>query len=570
VNKATVDRLFGNVQVDYQFPFLPELHANLNAGFDGAKGNGATHVPGNAAQDWTTDSAHGYNSPYKGKLDNSVLEFKFTYSKDLPGLKSNINALAGYGYYNNLTTSYNFANTDALHGVIPGSAPLYPSSIQENTLLSYFGRLIYSFEDKYILTASLRTDGSSRFAPQNRWGTFPAVALAWRIKQEDFLKNSNVLSELKLRGSYGVVGNADGIPNYSYLPTYALSTNGSQYEFGNQFYYMYTPAAYVANIRWEQTASYDGGLDFGFLHNRITGTADYYYKKITNLQNLVFIPDGTNFSNEATINIGSMVSQGFEFNLNTTPVKTKDFSWDLNFNFTYEKIRITQLTNNSNSANFYGDATGAISGGTGNTIQMNTVGYTPFSFFVLQQIYNKQTGMPIEGAYVDRNRDGIISSPPSSPDAYHYKTPFAPVIMGFSTNFKYKQWGLGMVFRANIGNYVYNNAASNLAVQRAILNPSNFLENTLSAYTKTDFINNQYFSDIYVENASFLKMDNLSLNYYVGKILEGKARLNLQANINNVFVITKYSGLDPEIYGGIDNNLYPRPRTFSLGAGIGF
>jgi iron complex outermembrane receptor protein len=201
---------------------------------------------------------------------------------------------------------------------------------------------------------------------------------------------------------------------------------------------------------------------------------------------------------------------------------------------------------------------------------MNTVGYTPFSFFVLQQIYNKQTGMPIEGAYVDRNRDGIISSPPSSPDAYHYKTPFAPVIMGFSTNFKYKQWGLGMVFRANIGNYVYNNAASNLAVQRAILNPSNFLENTLSSYTKTDFINNQYFSDIYVENASFLKMDNLSLNYYVGKILEGKARLNLQANINNVFVITRYSGLDPEIYGGIDNNLYPRPRTFSLGAGIGF
>ncbi len=201
---------------------------------------------------------------------------------------------------------------------------------------------------------------------------------------------------------------------------------------------------------------------------------------------------------------------------------------------------------------------------------MNTVGYTPFSFFVLQQIYNKQTGMPIEGAYVDRNRDGIISSPPSSPDAYHYKTPFAPVIMGFSTNFKYKQWGLGMVFRANIGNYVYNNAASNLAVQRAILNPSNFLENTLSSYTKTDFINNQYFSDIYVENASFLKMDNLSLSYYVGKILAGKARLNLQANINNVFVITKYSGLDPEIYGGIDNNLYPRPRTFSLGAGIGF
>jgi TonB-linked SusC/RagA family outer membrane protein len=570
VNKATVDRVFGNAQIDYKFPFLPDLHANLNLGMDEAKGHGATHVAGNAAQDWTTDPNHGYNSPYRGTLNNTVLEFKFTYSKDLPGIKSNISALAGYGFYNNLTTTYNYPNLDAKGDTIPGSAPLYHSGIGENTLLSYFGRVIYTFDNKYIVTASLRTDGSSRFAPQNRWGTFPAVSVAWRMKEESFLKNVSVLSDLKLRGSYGVVGNQDGIGDYSYLPTYALSQNGSQYEFGNSFYYMYTPAAYVGNIRWEQTHSYDGGLDFGFLNNRITGTLDYYSKDIYNLQNLVFIPDGTNFSNEATVNIGSMTSKGFEFNLNATPIKRKNFSWDLNVNFTWEKTTVTKLVNNSNSATFFGDATGSISGGTGNTIQMNSVGYTPFSFFVLQQIYNPKTGMPIEGAYVDRNRDGVISSPPSSPDAYHYKTPFAPVILGFSTGFKYKQWGLGMVFRANIGNYMYNNAASNLAVQRAILNPSNFLENTLSSFSKTNFVNNQYFSDFYVENASFLKMDNLNVSYYVGKVFDGKARLGLSANVNNVFVITKYSGLDPEVYGGIDNNLYPRPRTFSLSASLGF
>ena len=265
-----------------------------------------------------------------------------------------------------------------------------------------------------------------------------------------------------------------------------------------------------------------------------------------------------------------MVSQGFEFNLNTTPVKTTKFTWDLNFNFTYEKINVTKLTNNSKSTTFLGDPTGAISGGTGNTIQMNTVGYTPFSFFVLQQMYNPKTGMPIEGLYVDRNRDGQISAPPSSPDAYHYKTPFAPYILGFSTGFKYLQWELKMVLRANIGNYVYNNVASNLAVQRSILNPSNFLENTLTSFTKSNFYNNQYFSDFYVENASWLKMDNINLNYYVGPVFNKKAKLNVNVNCQNVFTITKYSGLDPEIYGGIDNNLYPRPRTYTLGIGLGF
>jgi TonB-dependent starch-binding outer membrane protein SusC len=567
---ASVKRLFGNAVIDYKLHFFPDLHANLNLGLDKADGSGNINEPGNAAQAWTTTSNHGYNTQYKTSLDYRVLEFKLDYSKSIPSIRSTVSAMAGYGYYDNKITTNNYAHFDSKGDTIPASAPLYPFGIQQNTLLSYFGRVIYEFADKYILTASLRTDGSSRFAPNDRWGTFPAVALAWRINQENFLKNVNILSDLKVRASYGIVGNQDGIGNYSYLPTYSLSQNGSQYEFGNAYYYMYTPAPFVANLQWEQTASTDIGLDFGLFGNRITGTMDYYYKDITKLQNLVFIPDATNFSNQATINIGDMISKGFEFNLNTTPVKTPNLTWDVNFNFTYEDIKVKQLTNGGNQPGFFGDAAGNISGGTGNTIQMQTVGYTPFSFFVLQQVYDPKSGMPIEGLYVDRNRDGQISPPPSSPDAYHYKSPFAPYILGFSTGVKIKSWEFKTVLRANFGNYVYNNVAANVAVQRSILNPSNFLENTLTSYTKSNFINNQYFSDFYVENGSFVKMDNLSVNYYVGKIWDGKARLNLNLNCQNVFVITKYSGLDPEIYGGIDNNIYPRPRTYTLGVNIGF
>ncbi len=567
---ANVDRVFGNAVIDYRLPFFRDLHVNLNLGLDAAKGSGSTLVPGNAAQQWGSDSSHGLYSQYKGKLESKVLEFKLDYTKDLPGIRSNITAMAGYGYYDNQTTTYNIASVDSKGVAIGSTIPLYPYDMQENTLLSYFGRLIYTFDDKYILTGSLRTDGSSRFSPSNKWGTFPAIAFAWKMKEENFLKNVNAISDLKVRASYGKVGNQDGIGNYSYLPTYSLSQNGSQYEFGNTYYYMYTPAPYVANIQWEGTASSDLGIDFGLFNNRITGTADYYYKKITKLQNLVFIPNATNVSNKATINIGDMVSKGFEFNLNATAVKTRNWTLDLNFNITYENTTVTQLTNNSNSPTFFGDATGSISGGTGNTIQMNSVGYTPFSFFVLQQVYDPKTGKPLEGIYVDRNRDGQISSPPSSPDAYHYKTPFPPYILGFSTNFKYKSWEFKTVFRANIGNYMYNNVASNVAVQRSILNPNNYLQNTLTSYTKSNFINNQYFSDFYVENASFLKMDNLYLGYYVGPVFNKKARLNVNVNCQNVFVITKYSGLDPEIYGGIDNNIYPRPRTYTLGLGLSF
>jgi len=567
---SIANRLFGNVEIDYKIHFLPDLHVNLNLGLDESKGQGNVNVPADAAQQWGTTTNHGQNYQYMGTNHNTVLEFKLNYLKDIPDIKSNINAIAGYGYYNNLGTTYNYAQFDSKGDTIPGTAPLYPTTIQENTMISYFGRLIYTYDDKYILTASLRTDGSSRFPSTNRFGVFPAVAVAWKLNEESFMKNSTTFSTLKVRASYGVTGNQDGIGNYGYIPSYSLSSNGSQYQFGNSFYYMYTPALFDGNIKWEQTASTNIGIDYGFLHNRIIGSIEYYYKNTTDMINSLFIPDGTNFSNKATANIGNMVSKGAEFSISAVAIQSRTITWNLSFNIAYEDIKITKLTNNSSDPTFFGDATGPNVGATGNTIQMNTVGYTPNAFFVLQQIYNQKSGMPIEGLYVDQNRDGIISSPPSSPDAYHYKTPFAPVIMGFSTSVTYLKWSLSTVLRANIGNYVYNNVAANVAVQRSILNPNNFISNTITSYTSTNFINNQYYSDFYVENGSFLKMDNLSLNYNFGNIINNKVKLNISASCQNVFVVTKYTGIDPEIYGGVDSNIYPKPRTYTLGLNLGF
>ena len=567
-NIGKAETSIGNIHIDYQLPGIEGLHAIADLGYDVTNGTGNVFIPGNAAQAASNSPGPGDSSKYKTTTSYVTATYELNYIKDIKSIKSNINLVALYSYTNTLTTLYNYPSFDAAGDTLSGSAPVYPTSPAEYTLISYVGRLIYTFNQKYILTASLRDDGSSRFSPSNRWGLFPAVAVAWRIKQEQFLKNVDWLTDLKVRGSYGVTGNQDGLLDYEYIPSYSLSQNSSLYPFGSTFYNTYAPGAFDASFKWEQTASANIGLDFGFFKNRITGSIDYYNKTITNLFDPVSVPAGTNFTNVLTVNVGSMTDHGVELNLSANAIKTKDFSWDLNFNFAYNKNTITKLTNNSKSANFYGDPIGNISGGTGNTIQINTVGYDPYSFFVLQQVYQKN-GLPLEGVFVDRNRDGLITTPPSSPDAYHDHSPFAPVIMGFSTTLTYKKLSLTVVARANVGNYVYNNVAADLGVTEYMLNPLNYLSNASTDIFKSHFYAPQYYSDYYVENASFFRVDNIGLGYNVGKI--GRfAYLRLSAYCQNVFVITKYSGQDPEVYGGIDNNLYPRPRNFTLGASLGF
>ena len=319
-NHATVQRSFGNLSFDYSLPWVSGLHANLNLGYDVAHGNGIVQVPAYAAQNFL-DS--GQNNIYKGKMQDVVGEFYLSYIKSFPAIRSNINAVAGYGYYNNLTTNWNYPSIRANGDTIPGSLPLYATSPAENTLISWYGRLIYTFDGKYILSGSIRSDGSSRFAPADRWGTFPSVALTWKMQQEKFLQSVSWLSNLNLRLSYGITGNQDGIADYSYLAVYGLSTNGSEYQFGNTNYNMATASAYDANIKWEQTATWNGGLDYGFLNNRIYGGIDLYYKKTSNLLNTVPVPAGSNFSNTLLVNVGNMTNKGVEFAIGASPVRTK-------------------------------------------------------------------------------------------------------------------------------------------------------------------------------------------------------------------------------------------------------
>lgn len=560
-DNSTVNRTLSNVQFDYQFHGLPELKANLNVTLDALTGSGTVYVPDSAASQYTRG---GSNNEYKQNKTGTNVEFYLNYAKNLSSIKSRIDVTAGYGYYDVMYKNFNFADKRANGQIIPGSIPAFPIDKPQYTLISYYGRLNYALMDKYLLTLNLRTDGSSRFGVDNRWGIFPSAAFAWKISDESFLKNSKVVSDLKLRLGYGVTGQQDGIAYYGYIPNYALSNNTAQYQFGNTYYNMYRPNAYDANLKWEQTENTNIGIDFGFAKGRISGSVDYYFKKTKDLLSVIPVPAGSNFTNRLLTNVGNMENQGVEFTLNTQPIKRNNLSWDFGFNVTYNKNRITNLTK-VNDPNFPGILVGGIAGGTGNTIQINSVGHSINTFYVYKQVYDA-AGKPIEGLYVDQNKDGIINEK----DLYRYKSAEPPVFLGISSSVEFGKWSAGFVMRGSIGNYMYNNVWSARGVAREILNPANFLSNGSRNVLATNFGNNQFFSDYYVQNASFLRMDNINVGYNVGTVMKGKAQLRVNANIQNAFVITKYEGLDPEINGGIDNNFYPRPRVFAMGLNLNF
>lgn len=561
-NRAQPLRSIGNIQLDYKFHFLPELHANLNAGYDVASGKGTSYTNPIAASNF---NEKGFDTRYKQNRSNTVFDFYFNYVKELPGLKSRIDATAGYSYNNYLTTVYNYATYNGYGDKVANSDPDFPYNKPENRLISYFGRLNYSYDERFLLTATVRRDGSSRFSAQYRNAVFPSVALAWTLKNEAFLKDSKTLSALKLRLGYGITGQQDGIDNYGYLATYGLSTPTTAYQFGNTFYQMYRPTAYISNIKWEQTATTNLGIDAGFLDNRITGTLELYLKKTSDLLNRVPQPAGTNFSASAVVNVGSMENKGVEMTLNFVPVSSTDFNWDFSLNATYNKNTITNLTVVPNNANYAGLPGGGIAGGVGGqNALISSVGLSKNLFYLFEQVYD-QSGKPIEGVYVDKNGDGIINEN----DLSRGKPADPKFFLGFSNNLNYKQWNLSFTLRANLGNYVYNNVSSQTG-NLAQIKGSAILLNANPSYLTTNFKTQQLFSDYYVENASFLKMDNINLGYKFGKILKNAANLQLNASVQNVFTLTKYSGLDPEVAIGVDNNIYPRPRVFSLGLNLNF
>ncbi|MCT1532887.1 SusC/RagA family TonB-linked outer membrane protein [Sphingobacterium daejeonense] len=558
-NRGAAKRSIGNAQLDYSFHFLPELHANVNVGYDIAAGNGATTIPFFAASNFANK---GFFQRYKGKSNNTFIEGYLSYVKDIESINSNVNVTAGYGYYDNKETKYNFQSFNSFDEVI--TTPTFPDDVQQNRLLSYYGRLIYSFADRYILSGTIRADGSSKFNPDGRWGIFPSAAFTWRIKGENFLKDNNSISDLKLRLSYGETGNKDGIANYGFIPSYYYSSNEAQYQVGNQFYHVYSPIAYDATLRWESTATTNIGLDYGFWGGRISGSIDAYHKKTKDLLATIEIPVGTNYSNQLLTNVGNMENRGVEGSINIQAIKSDNFNWDIGFNMTVNESKVTNLTLNENPD--YQLAAGWITGGTGNVIQYHTVGLAPYQYFVYKQVYDQQ-GQPMEGVYEDLNGDGAVTPA----DRYYYKKPAPDYFMGLTTSINYKRLTLNTVLRANFGNYVYDNISSNFGVARNILNPSRFVNNATTDIYNTNFNNNQYYSDYYINNASFLRMDNLGLIYNVGNLDKaGTVTMTVNANVQNVFTISKYKGIDPELFNGIDYTMYPRPRVYSLGLNFGF
>jgi TonB-dependent starch-binding outer membrane protein SusC len=569
-------RSIGNLQLDYKLHFLPDLHVKVNAGYDYSIGKGSTFVPDSAAASYIAGGKGGQNNPYKQTTINTVFEAFLNYTRDWKELKSHLDLVGGYSYNDYLTKVYNYPGFYANGTKVVGSDPSFPFDKPEHTLLSYFGRLYYTYADRYLLTATVRRDGSSRFAPGNQWGWFPSVAFAWKIKDETFLRNSGTLSDLKLRLGYGITGQQDGIPNYGYLASYSLSQSNAAYQFGGTYYQGYRPGGYNPSLTWEQTATTNIGLDYGFLDNRISGSIDVYEKKTSHLLNTIPQPAGSNFAAFFIANVGNMTNKGVEFNINTQPIRQPGLIWDLGFNITYNENKITNLTVIPGDTSYIGFPSGNIAGGIGGQFAfMNSVNSPKNTFFLYQQVYDK-SGKPVEGVFVDQNKDGIINQK----DQYRGKSADPKVFLGFSTNVSVNKWSAGFVMRASIGNYDYNNIWSQTGVRSQILGNS-VLYNASTNYLTTGFKGGngqQLLSDYYISNASFLRMDNVNIGYNAGKILRGQATLRLNLSVQNVFVITQYKGLDPEIAAsastlgnpGIDNNLYPRPRTIALGLNLGF
>ena len=593
-NHANVYRSNGNLQLDYSLHFLPDLHLNLNLGYDVMKSNLVDNWAANSATAYKNHEHYGgaYNFDQYQFRSNTLLNFYLNYKKEVESIYSNFDVTAGYDwqrFYND--GHYTGANGNSGYRVSPGlNTPTYLGkneagqqtygvTINESTipllgqnfqndgvspdgdyhwadryqLLSFFGRLNYTFKDRYLLTVTVRGDATSRFAKDKRWGVFPAVALGWKINQEAWMQGAaGWLSDLKLRLGWGKTGQQEIGETINYMALYAIASPSVSYPNGTNGWYLPVYArGYNPDLTWETTTSWNAGLDFGFLNNRITGSIEYYKRKTTDLLAYVAVPAGSSTTNMLNRNIGSLENYGVEFNIAAKPIVTNDFTWTLSYNVGWNHNEITELTTGASQLK-----TGGISGGNGNTVQIHAEGHPASSFYLFQQVYD-ESGAPLEGVYVDQNGDGQIDDS----DKIINKSPDPKVTMTFGSQFRYKKWDLGFNIRASIGNYVYNNVLSTKAVY-----------NDLFTYGLNNLVENDYYfeqprymSDYYLRNASFVRCDNITLGYTWDNLLNDKLRLRLFGAVQNPFVITKYKGVDPEVFGGIDNSVYPRATTYSLG-----
>ena len=558
-NKSVVNRVIGNIQFNYALHFIQGLNANLNLATDYTKSTGHDNLP-STAPSVLTSPLFGKLDNYSGKNYNNLLDFYLNYSKDLPSLNSKIEATAGYSWQHFKREGNNYSR-----GIVDDTHPYQKtdssSFATENYLVSFFGRLNYTLMDKYLLTVTVRDDGSSRFAKGNQWGIFPSAALAWKIKNEAFLKDVDLVSDLKLRIGWGVTGQQDIVGNdYPSQARYMISSPGSYYLIGGDYLPTLRPSAYDPTIKWEQTATQNLGVDFGFLKDRINGSLDIYRRVTTNLLNTVTIPSGSNFSNTLLTNVGSLDNKGAEISLNIVPISQNDMSLTIGFNVSYNVNKITKLliTNDPNYIGIlYGNAfTGQI--------QVTRVGSPAYSYFVNKQVYDA-SGYPIEGLYVDLSgKGGTVNG--NTSDQYIFHNPAPDYLLGFSARFNYKNFDISGSARASLGNYVYNAVAAGASYDQ--MYQIGYWKNFTTFLNDTRFVKRQFTSDYFVSNASFLKLDNLSAGYKFDHILNNKLSARISLTAQNLVTITKYKGLDPEVPGGVDNNFYPRPRTYMLGISL--
>lgn len=552
-NRSNRFRQFGSLKLDYNVHSIPELTASISAGFDKSESSGTGLSPLNVPNSWN-DLFIGNDSEGTGESLNENFNATLNYVNTFNKLKTDV--LVGYDYQ-----SFNSSGTSSGNRRNPNNVPTTSASTPI-VLIGFLARANFTYNEKYLLTLNYRRDGTSRFGPENRWGDFGGAALAWRLSDEEFLKNSSVISELKLRASYGVNGQQDGIAGDLYLDRYRFGNTFSQYIFGNTPILATIPSE-RSNLRWEKTATVEMGIDYGLFNNKITGSINAFQKNSTDLLSDAPVADGSNFTNRVLQNIGDLQVNGLEFTINADLINTEDINWGINFNATYLDREIKELALGQDIT------TGGISGGTGNFIQLYREGFAPNSFFVYKQLYDA-SGNPIEGAYADLNGDGIINAS----DRYLKEDPQADLQFGFQSNFNYQNFDLTFNLRASIGNYVYNNVNSSGA-QYALLQDNAVLGNMPTSVLNTNFVNTSdvILSDIYLENGSFLRMDNITLGYTIDRPIKKFASnsIRLWAGMQNVFLLTNYTGLDPELAGnGIDNTNYPRPRTFLVGANIKF
>lgn len=556
-------RIYGNVQFDYRLHFFKNLRAVLNLGLDKHSGSGTntlanTSPAGYITGQYSAGTYQNYGSLtwFEDERQNKLLDAYLVYENEFNKFK--LDLTAGYSYQFFEGWQYNSGNV---------YDPLSSASADVNTnpdvnLQSYFGRLNVGYNDKYLVTLNYRRDGTSRFAPDYRWGDFYGGAVAWRISEESFLKDSKTLSDLKLRFGIGVTGQQDIAAAYDYIPRYTTANHPhGQYQFGDNFYYFGRPQGYNVGLKWEETIDKNLGVDFGFFNNRLTGSINLFEKESKDLLARVPYPDGANLTNEGWRNFGGFVTKGIEFSVDYDIIRGEDFFWNANFNVFYNDREITELANGVDVP------AGDIQGGGGNTIQLQSVGFAPNSFYVYEQAYDVN-GRPVQGVYVDRNQDGRIDTN----DRYHYKKPYADYTFGFQNNMSYKNFDFSMAWRASLGNYMYNNMASNSGMLQAGIRYNDVISNIHADYYNTGFIQEgEFFSDYYVQEASWIKLDNVVLGYTINDPLNyNNSKLRIHVGVQNVLTITEYDGVDPEIFSGIDNTIYPRSRMFMMGLNLDF